>query len=112
MKLAIVGSRSFNDYTKLCETLNGFTDITEIISGGAKGADTLAERWAKENNLKLTIFYPDWNKYGKSAGMIRNKSIIDSANEVVAFWDGISRGTENSIQRARSSGKPVTIIYF
>jgi predicted Rossmann fold nucleotide-binding protein DprA/Smf involved in DNA uptake len=111
MKLAIIGSRTFNDYNilkEICDKLN----IDEIISGGAKGADSLAERYANEKNIPITIFYPDWNKYGKRAGFLRNNTIINYSDEVLAFWNGISKGTNHSISIARKQNKPVTVIRF
>lgn len=111
MKLAIIGSRTFNDYDVLkkeCDNLN----IEEIISGGAKGADSLGEKYAIENNIKFTIFKPDWKKYGKRAGFLRNTDIINSCDSVLAFWDGNSKGTQHSINLAHKHNKPVTIIGF
>lgn len=114
MKVAIVGSRDFNDYSqlhymmrKLCEMF----PITEIISGGARGADSLAELFAKNYDLPTTIIKPDWNKFGKSAGMIRNGEIIKAADFVVAFWDGRSRGTKNSIDRALAAKKNCFVFF-
>ncbi len=115
MKLAVVGSRDFTDYTKLklaLDNINQFFLITEIISGGAKGADSLAERYAKENNIKLTIYLPDWKRYGRPAGMIRNKEIVSSATSVIAFWDGKSKGTANSISLAEKSKKLRQVILY
>ena len=77
MKLAIIGSRDFTDYDLLSKELEQYKDkITRVISGGAKGADTLGERWAKENNIPIQIFLPDWNKHSKGAGLLRNHDII------------------------------------
>ncbi len=110
IKLAIVGGRTFNDYdilnehiAKVCQE-NDFT-ITEIISGGARGADKLGERYAKDNNIPIRIFPAEWDKYGKSAGFRRNKDIIDACDVCVAFWDGESRGTKHDIDLCRSVGK-------
>lgn len=113
MRIAIIGSRGFNDYDKLEKTLNEYLDkedkVSMIVSGGARGADSLGERWAKENGIETLIFLPDWNKHGKSAGYIRNKDIIENSDLVIAFWDGVSKGTKHSIDIARSSGKEVII---
>ena len=97
MKLAIVGSRSITNYEKISEEIDIFIDeIPEvIISGGAKGVDSLAEKYAYENNIEILIFKPDWKKFGKSAGVIRNKDIIQNSTHVLAFWDGSSKGTLN-----------------
>lgn len=109
MIVAVIGSRSFNDYDKLCNTLNDL-NITEIISGGAIGADKLAERYANENNIPIKVFLPDWKKYGKSAGLNRNTEIIQECEMVVAFWDFNSKGTKNSIEKAEKLNKKILII--
>lgn len=111
MKLAIIGSRTFNDYGVLKKECDNLI-IEEIISGGAKGADSLGEKYAIENNIKFTIFKPDWKKYGKRAGFLRNIDIINSSDSVLAFWDGNSKGTQHSINLAHKHNKPVTIIRF
>lgn len=80
-----------------------------IISGGARGADTLAEQFAQEYSYVTKIFPANWDKYGKAAGPIRNKQIVDHCDILVAFWDGTSRGTKHSIDIAEKQGKPVII---
>lgn len=111
MKLAVIGSRSFTDYDQL-KTLLKDHGITEIISGGASGADFLAERFAREHHLKLTVFRPDWDTHGRAAGIIRNRTIVDVADAVVAFWDGASRGTAFTIKYAQAQNKPIEIIQY
>lgn len=86
--------------------------ITKIISGGARGADHLAEQYAAEYTIQLQIYPADWNTYGKSAGYIRNKDIIAAADIVYAFWDGKSVGTANSIRLANMQYKPVLLYLF
>lgn len=115
MKLAIVGSRSFMDYKKLKTSIlenYKIETITKIVSGGAKGADYLAELFATEFSISTEIYIPDWSKFGKSAGMIRNKSIIENCDEVIAFWDGKSKGTKNSIDLCIKLKKNLSIVYF
>lgn len=109
MKTAVVGSRDFVNYDIVFHELEKH-DITEIISGGARGADSLAQRYANERLIPMTVFLPDWDKYGKAAGMIRNKDIIKDAEHVIAFWNGFSKGTANSIQLAKKLNKRLTII--
>jgi len=109
MKTAIIGSRTFNDLAFASKKLEEFT-ITHVVSGGAKGADTVAEAWAIQHEIDITIHYPNWNKHGKSAGFIRNKQIVDDSQQIIAFWDGQSKGTEHSINIARAQKKPVYII--
>ena len=87
-------------------------EISLIISGGADGADSLAERYAKEQSIPTKIFLPDWKKYCKSAGMIRNTDIINEADVVVAFWDKSSNGTKDSIDKANKLGKKLILITF
>lgn len=117
--IAIVGSRSFSNYTLLKETIDSFYDntkITEIVSGGAMGADRLAERYAREHNIKMIILRPKWrdNKgvFNPRAGFIRNEEIVKRAEHIVAFWDGKSTGTQNSINHAKKLQKRLNVIEF
>lgn len=115
MKLAVVGGRNFIDYAELNRVLSEVhmrKPITAIISGGAKGADSFAENWAKERGIECIIFLPDWEKYGKSAGFKRNSLIINEADACVAFWNNISKGTKLSINLARKKGIPLKIIRY
>jgi predicted Rossmann fold nucleotide-binding protein DprA/Smf involved in DNA uptake len=111
MNIAIIGSRSWTDYNKLRDALdNSGLVICKIISGGAKGADELAERYAKERNLPIKIFYPQWKEHGKSAGAVRNRLIVEASDVVFAFWDGASPGTKITINIANQMKKNVRII--
>ena len=115
MKIGIVGTRSFDDYNLLKTTLYqniNIPDIEYIISGGAKGADSLAEQFALENNIKTIIFKPDWDKYGKSAGFKRNIDIINESDIVFVFWNGISKGSKHDINIAKEMNKKLIIIYY
>ena len=94
MSIAIVGSRDFKNFDFLEKTIlenYKIENITEIISGGAKGADTLAEQFAIKHSIPMSIFSPDWELYDKSAGYKRHIQIIDNSGEIIAFWDGISK---------------------
>lgn len=109
---AVVGSRSFDDYDYMKEVLEQY-DIEEIVSGGCKyGADTLAEQYANEKDLILTILPADWNNLGKKAGYIRNIDIVKRSNVIIAFWDGKSKGTKHTIDIARKLNKKVVVHYF
>lgn len=112
MKVIIAGSRTFNDYDllkKICgEQINHLED--EIVSGGAKGADRLGERYAQENNLLLTQFIPEWDKHGKKAGYIRNEEMAKYSDKLIAFWDGASKGTQHMINLAQKHSIKITII--
>jgi predicted Rossmann fold nucleotide-binding protein DprA/Smf involved in DNA uptake len=109
MKTIVAGTRTFNDYELLKDMLARF-DITEVVSGGARGADALGERWAKERGLPLHRFPADWNRYGKAAGPRRNRLMAENAQALVAFWDGESRGTKHMIDVATELGLEVVIV--
>lgn len=117
MKIAIVGSRTFKDYAVL-EDFIGKTiaekDITidTVISGGARGADALAERYAEEHNIPLQVFKADWDTYGRRAGFVRNQQMIESCDVCFVFWDGTSKGTKLSIDLCTRHNKPAYICYF
>lgn len=117
MKIAIVGSRSFKDYELLKNevekfiTENSLEEVT-IVSGGAVGADTLAEQFAAEMGYKTVIFLPEYKKYGRGACHVRNTDIVETSEVVFAFWDGISTGTKDSIDKAQNLNKPVFIHLF
>lgn len=107
MKLAIIGSRNIQDFDL---SLVVPTSTAEIISGGAKGVDTIARRFAEERGIKLTEFLPEYSKYGKSAPIIRNKMIVNNADVILAIWDGSSKGTAFTIDFAKKQGKQVIIV--
>jgi len=96
MKLLVAGSRDYYDYDEFSDIMNFIHEkhnIAEIVSGGARGADTLAERWAKANNIPIKIFKADWDTYGKSAGFIRNANMHGYLSQFenrmcICFWDG------------------------
>lgn len=106
MRIAIVGSRNLN-IINLEQYLPN--DVTEIISGGAKGVDTSARKFATENNIKLTEILPEYEKYGRSAPIKRNDLIVNAADIVFAFWDGNSRGTKYVIEYCKKTNKPIRI---
>lgn len=107
MKVGIIGSRNLH-----IEDLGKYLppDTDEIVSGGAKGIDTCARRYALLHGLKLTEFLPDYNRYGRGAPLKRNDLIIDYSEQVIAFWDGVSRGTKYGIDRCEKQGKKLTLI--
>lgn len=114
MKLAIIGGRDFNDIDKARKVFKNFFKpyTREIISGGAKGADLIGASLASENDLECTEYLADWKKHGKAAGMIRNEEIINGADMILAFWDGVSKGTANSLTKAKKQKKPCFIVYY
>ena len=128
--IAIVGSREFNDYKYLRQKLIDFCfdtkyegdcdgewtptyysryDNVTIVSGGAKGADTLAEKFADEFNFEKLIFKPDWDLYGKRAGFVRNAKIVDNCDVLFAFQINKSKGTQHSIDLAKEKSKEVYV---
>lgn len=111
VKLAVVGSRDFNDYEFMKKMLE-WHDCWQVISGGAPGADALARKYAADHGKEYVEFPAEWKKYGRSAGFKRNELIVNAAEEVVAFWDGESPGTQNTINVAEEQGKPVYIYKF
>lgn len=114
--LLVVGSRSITDYEYIKNTLDKYRNSdTVIVSGGAKGVDTLAERYADENNLQKVIMKADWDKYGKRAGYIRNaemhKFISDKEDKLcIAFWDGYSKGTAHNFNLAKQYNNPIIVL--
>lgn len=112
MKLAIVGTRTFNDYDLMKSKLSDLTGIELIISGGAEGADTLARRYAKEYNIEIIEFLPNWQEHGKAAGPIRNEFIVKACTHIVLFWDGKSPGTRSSLELAKKHRKRYRLIQY
>ena len=111
MKVAVIGSRTFSNQNQMFSVLDKLK-ITHLVSGGARGADSLAEQWAHQKKIPVTVYKPDWERFGKSAGFLRNYDIIQDAELVVAFWDGTSKGTEHSIKYAKRINKPIIIEKF
>lgn len=110
-KVAIVGSRRFSDYETFCKVLDPILPkIALVVSGGARGADSMAERYAKEHGIVLLVYPADWKKYGKRAGFRRNVVIANVADKMVAFVDKESRGTRHAIKKMQQLKKPVVVI--
>ncbi len=110
MKTIIAGSRGIIDYFVLLQAIKDYPfSITSVVSGCAKGVDTLGEQYAQENNLKLYKFPADWSTYGKRAGYIRNAEMAENADALLAIWDGESRGTKHMIDIARAKGLEVYV---
>jgi uncharacterized UPF0146 family protein len=112
--LAIIGSRSFNNYTYAKKEIfkiiqNNKIPITKIISGGASGADKIAEIFASKFNIPIEVLSADWSK-GKQGGVIRNSDIINKSDYVIAFWDETSKGTLDSINKAKKLNKKLFIV--
>lgn len=105
MKIALIGSRYLK--VDISKYIPEGTD--QIISGGAKGIDTLAETYADMIGISKQIIKPEYNKYGKAAPLKRNEIIVNVSDMVIAIWDGKSRGTKYVIDYAEKIGKPIEI---
>ncbi len=116
MKTIIAGGRDFKDYNLLKKQVDYYREhkgtITEVVSGGAAGADSLGEMYAIENNIPIKVFNADWNKHGRAAGPMRNKQMADYADVLIAVWDGQSKGTKNMIDQMNKLNKPVFIVWI
>lgn len=107
MKLLIAGSRSITEFD-----LEGHIppEVTVIISGGAKGIDTLAEQYADAHGIEKIIIKPDYNRYKRGAPLKRDEEMVELADAVLVIWDGVSRGTKYTADYARKKNKPVTVV--
>lgn len=109
MKIAIIGSRLYGNMKAVREFVNALPKGTIVISGGAKGVDSVAEDAAKKRGLETMIFPADWSGLGRRAGMVRNIKMLKEADKVIAFWDGTSVGSKNMIDACKKAGKPIEI---
>lgn len=115
MKLIIAGTRTFTDYQMFKTLLHYFInvlDITEVVSGAAKGVDELGELFAQNQKLPVKIFKADWTTHGKSAGPKRNKQMAEYADALFAICINGSRGTLNMIQQAKEKGLKVYEVHL
>lgn len=115
LKVIIAGSRTYNNYSELCEVCDHMLSKhkeVEVVSGTADGADKLGEKYAQERGYAIKRFPADWDKHGKSAGAIRNKDMADYADALIAFWDGQSPGTKNMIATATIKQLKVKVHMF
>lgn len=115
MRVLIAGSRGYTDYGEACRHINKCLESVSdsdiiIISGGAYGADKLGERYAAENGYKIEKHLPDWKRYGRSAGIIRNREMMIEADLVICFWDGESRGRRSMVEFSKRLGKKLRVI--
>jgi len=110
MKVIIAGSRNIVDprVLELAIAESEF-DITEVVSGCARGADTLGAEWGEAHGVPVKMMPAQWDRYGKSAGYKRNVEMGQYADGLIALWDGVSRGTEHMIGYARSIGLKVHV---
>ena len=117
-KVIIAGSRGFSNYKLLKEKCNEYLREKRkeyniiIISGGARGADTLGEKYAQDEGFSLEVFSANWNKFGKSAGFIRNEQMAEIADALIAFWDGKSHGTKHMIEIMENKKLLVRVVNY
>lgn len=117
-KVIIAGSRGFSNYKLLKEKCNEYLREKRkeyniiIISGGARGADTLGEKYAQDEGFSLEVFPANWNKFGKSAGFIRNEQMAEVADALIAFWDGKSNGTKHMIEIMENKKLLVRVVNY
>ena len=116
-RLIIAGGREFSDYPLLAQNVEAFVNELddpeiEIVCGCARGADSLGEEYGKSKGYKINYYKPNWDLYGRSAGMIRNNQMAQNADGLVAFWDGSSKGTKNMIDLARRRGLKVKVVMY
>ena len=112
MRTIIAGSRNCNDYQLLLDAIDECSwTPTVIISGSARGVDTMGEDWAFDHQIPCEKYPAEWNRYGKSAGYKRNVQMAEKADALIALWDGISPGTGHMIDIAKTKGLAVFIKY-
>lgn len=116
MRVIIAGGRDYDDWSDgegyIEEFRNQISSKMSVVCGMAKGADTLGLRYAKENELVVYKFPANWDKYGKSAGYVRNKEMAEHADALLAFWDGKSKGTKNMIDIALREALLVRVVRY
>lgn len=111
MKLIISGSRSITDVTAVFKVLDAMTvKPDEVVSGCCHGPDSYGEMWAKRNKIPVKKFPADWTQYGRGAGIVRNVEMSNYGDELLCFFDGVSRGSSHMIKRMQHLKKPTTII--
>lgn len=113
MNICVNGSRGFQDYELMQESLRPYFSADDVLlSGGAKGADSLAEKFAAENGIRVIRYLPDWEKYGKPAGIIRNEEMLNSSQMLISFHDGKSPGTAHAISYAKRNNIECVVIRY
>ncbi len=117
LKIIVAGSRDFDNYDLLKQKLDFYcqrysSDDIEIVSGAARGADRLGEKYAQDSQLSLKKFLADWDKHGKSAGYRRNEQMAEYANAAVVFWDGKSKGSQHMINLAKEQRLNRSVVRF
>ena len=119
MRLIVAGSRSFSDYDLLNREVHALVDAfafgdntLSIVSGTARGADALGERWAREFGVPIHRFPADWSRYGRRAGYLRNMEMAEFATDALIFWDGVSRGSKHMIAICAEFDLPHRVVRY
>lgn len=115
IRLIIAGGRDFDNVSMLIEAMQGYVVdplLLTIVSGTARGADQMGEHYAKLKNLPIDRYPANWKEHGRSAGYKRNAVMADNATDLLAFWDGASRGTKHMIDLAASKGLNVRVVKY
>tara|TARA_R110000851_G_scaffold171086_1_gene317402 strand:+ start:626 stop:1063 length:438 start_codon:yes stop_codon:yes gene_type:complete len=111
LRLIVAGGRDFTDLTAVARVIRSLnSQPTEIVCGEARGADTLGRRWAEGHRCAVKSFVPEWST--KAGGFIRNTQMAEYGDALLAFWDGVSKGTEQMIEEANRLGLYVKVIYY
>lgn len=112
-RVIVAGGRDFADKDRLWYVLNAVLSATDVVvSGVAKGADSLALEYARKRGLAVEEFPADWQGQGKAAGVIRNQAMAWKADVLIAFWDGKSRGTKDMIERACRAKLEIHLYFY
>ena len=115
-KVIIAGGRDYNNYQQMITMMDAYLKnkhpYVTIISGGAKGADSLGERYAALRGYPLIVMKADWDKYFKRAGYLRNEDMLGIANASVCFWNEVSKGTGHMVKISKGSGKPYRVVLY
>lgn len=114
MRTIIAGSRSttITDFREAILSCKWTRHISTVLSGTAHGADKLGEHWARSHLIPVELYPADWNRYGNRAGFIRNESMAERAESLLAIWDGKSSGTRHMIETAYDLGLKVYVYKF
>ena len=117
MKLMVCGSRSildtafiYNQIESLLTEKNIKKEDLVLINGGAKGVDAIAAQWAQSNNVSIELYKPDWAHYGRGAGIVRNKLMVEACDFCLIIWDGVSKGTKNDIELCNKTFKRYKVV--
>lgn len=110
LKVAVVGSRNYTRLDLVRMAIEVMHDNVTVVSGSAKGVDQYAEKIARSRGLAVEIYPAEWEKFGKRAGFVRNEKMVEVSDWVLAFWDGVSKGTAHTIRIAAKAGKLAGVV--